>query len=233
MNETPPMAWTAEQARDAALYTGGDAAKLVGVGAQTIRKWALGADGFRPLIAPAGEDSRGAYLSFTNVIELFVARHCRLGGMKIARLRGGIEALKESSGIPRPLAHPDLQAHGQGLFLLPDGETVVTSFSEGGQRIDLELVGDSFERIERNEAGVPTKLYPRMRSKDSRLICVDPTVAFGRPILDESGIRVDVLHARWRGGEPLREIAEDFDLSWDLIDEAIWWFDGNGRSTAA
>ena len=50
---------------------------------------------------------------------------------------------------------------------------------------------------------------------------IDPRMVFGKPILNESGIRTSVIYARYKGGETVTEIAEDYGISEMAVNAAI------------
>ena len=48
---------------------------------------------------------------------------------------------------------------------------------------------------------------------------IDPEIRFGRPAV--KGVPTDVLVERWRGGDNLAELADDYGLTTDEVDEAL------------
>jgi uncharacterized protein (DUF433 family) len=54
-----------------------------------------------------------------------------------------------------------------------------------------------------------------------RSVVIDPERGFGRPTLADTGIRVDVIVDRYRSGETIAELAHDYRVTPDLIDDAV------------
>lgn len=73
--------------------------------------------------------------------------------------------------------------------------------------------------------GDPLRLYPFTRvakTFDSpRLIAIDPRFSFGSPIVASRSIRVDVIANRFRAGEGVAALAEDYELSPEEVEEAV------------
>ena len=50
---------------------------------------------------------------------------------------------------------------------------------------------------------------------------IDPTIAFGRPSLRGKAVPTAVLADRFKAGEPMTTLAEDFDVTVAVIEDAI------------
>jgi len=98
------------------------------------------------------------------------------------------------------------------------------NLSQAGQVEMRDLVKAYLRRIERDLKGLPIKLYPFTRKRDPdepRAIVIDPFVSFGRPVLSGTGIATAVVAERFKAGEPLESLAEDYGRSLLEIQEAI------------
>ena len=85
----------------------------------------------------------------------------------------------------------------------------------------LKLIRLHQERIEL-KAHTPVRLYPFSRdpAPDApRMVIIDPEIRFGRPTV--RGVPTDVLAERWRAGDHTAELAEDYGLNLDDVDEAL------------
>lgn len=79
-------------------------------------------------------------------------------------------------------------------------------------------------RIVRNAAGVPVKLYLFTRTRDldePKVIAMDPYVSFGRPVLEGTGIPTAIVAERYKAGETIEELADDYERPSRDIQEAI------------
>ena len=96
--------------------------------------------------------------------------------------------------------------------------------THAGQIEMTELLLAHLHRIERDHAGLPIRLFPFTRSGTQEReapVQIDPTIAFGRPSLRGRAVPTAVLADRFKAGEPMTELARDFDVSVDVIEDAI------------
>lgn len=64
-------------------------------------------------------------------------------------------------------------------------------------------------------------LLPNDASQGEKSIVIDPTVAFGRPVVASKSISTSVIAERVDAGEDIRFIARDYDISEDEIKDAL------------
>lgn len=213
-----------------------EAARYARVPAATLRSWVVGrpyetqrgTQRFAPLIQLA--DPGRKLLSFNNLVEAHVLRALRLDreggrpGASIRDIRNALDYAERELGIDRLLLRPDLLTDRQHLFLDHLGQLV--NLSRSGQIAMREMLDQHLRRIERDEAGLPMRLYP-FGQKPADLpaerpaIAIDPAVGFGRPIVRRRGISTQVLVERIDAGEELQDVAEDYDLTPEEVRDAI------------
>jgi len=82
--------------------------------------------------------------------------------------------------------------------------------------------------LEYTSAGLPVRLFPFTRKRlpvdsldEPRAVVIDPLVSFGRPILSGTGIPTSVIAERYKAGEGIEELAEDYGRPSLEIEEAI------------
>ena len=84
-----------------------------------------------------------------------------------------------------------------------------------------ELIRTHLQRIERDSHGVPIKLYPFTRKEaqqaSTKTVVMDPRIAFGRPVLEGTAVLAD----RFKAGDSLTDLAEDYGATPEAIEEAI------------
>jgi uncharacterized protein (DUF433 family) len=79
-------------------------------------------------------------------------------------------------------------------------------------------------RIERDAAGAPVKLYLFTRARQAnepKGVVIDPYVSFGLPVLVETGIPTAVSADRYKSGESIQALSEDYERPPRDIEEAI------------
>lgn len=208
--------------RELPAYSMVEAARYVGAPLNTLRAWLGRQGGFVGVIElPPSSDQ----LSFFNLTEAFVINGLRRKhGIPLQKLRLTIEWLQ--SHVPKsrhPLADLDLSTFAHEVFLERDSHLVnATRHGQLGLREILEHV---LLRVEKDPQGRGAmRLFPFTRPAQQaspRMIVIDPRVAFGRPVIAGTGIPTAVLHERWKAGESLSSLAEDYDRAPEEIEEAI------------
>jgi len=211
-------------------YSVAEAAGFLFLPTATLRSWVAGRDyptasgtrRFRPIIRV--DSGQPLLLSFENVVEAHVLSAIRRDhGVELGKVRRALNYLQRKFGSDHPLANLDFQTDGIDLFVEEYGRLV--NASDEGQIAMRELLEAHLRRIERNPAsGVPIRLYPftRARTGDEPLsVAIDPTIAFGRPVLIGTGIPTEVVADRFNAGESIDELAEDYGRTRGEIEEAI------------
>lgn len=214
--------------RDQPAYPLSEAARYLKLPPATLRAWTLGrpyptAHGsghFRPLIrAVAGQP---ALLSFWNLIEAHVIRALRTEhGVSIRDLRRAIDFAERKLGVERLLLRPELRSDAGQLFLDRYGELI--NLSASGQLAMRQVLEAHLKRISWDTARAPFRLHPFVGAAtgDAMPIAIDPTIAFGRPVVVSRGISTAAIVARIDAGETPRELARDYDLSPADIEQAV------------
>jgi uncharacterized protein (DUF433 family) len=52
-------------------------------------------------------------------------------------------------------------------------------------------------------------------------VVVDPTRAFGRPVISGAFVRTEVVEDRFRAGDTIDQMAADYDVPASVIEEAL------------
>ena len=212
--------------RETPLYTAAEAAHYLRVPVSTVRAWAFGQgqrkDGsrrFKPVIALASR--QGRLLSFINLVELFVLTAIRRRhGVALPQVRKALDYLKKRFPSPHPLADHEFQTNGVDLFAKKFGEYL--NLSRNGQIEIKELIEARLRCVMRDEAGLPLKLYLSPRADNERgIVVIDPRLGFGRPVIEGTGIRTEVIVGRFSAGETIDSIADDCGRSRAEIEEIV------------
>jgi uncharacterized protein (DUF433 family) len=201
---------------------------------ETLRSWIAGRlypvagqlKRSRPLIYL--DDPTKRYLSFINLVEAHVlAAIRRQHNVKLPKVRNALDYVRRQFRIERPLIDQAFQTDGLDLFVERYGELI--NASREGQRAMKEIIGVYLKRIERDARGLPIKLYPFTRDtqaeaapvSDPRVVVMNPIISFGRPIIAGTGIPVAAIYERYKAGDSVADLADDFRLGIGAIEEAI------------
>jgi uncharacterized protein (DUF433 family) len=215
--------------RSTPAYSFIEAAHYLNVPTSTLFAWCRGQarrdDGarrFRPVIALDGGGSAG--LSFLNLVEAHVLAAIRRDHrIPLQKVRKALEYVQRKLGVARPLTDARFETDGVDL-LVRELEKLINVSREG--QLEIEPVIRTFlKRIKRDPAGIPIKLYPFTRktvsSEEPAPVEIDPRIAFGRPVLVGKGVPTAVLADRFKAGDSLSDMAQDYDTSTQAIEEAI------------
>jgi len=82
----------------------------------------------------------------------------------------------------------------------------------------------TLRRIERDREGFAVRLYPFTSTRhtdEPKLVVIDPHISFGRPVLVGTGIATAVIAERYKAGESVDELMDDYGRGRLEIEEAI------------
>jgi len=208
--------------REIPAYPPVEAARYIGLPLSTLRAWTRGQRGFEPIITlPPDSDGQ---LSFYNLVEAFVANGLRRKhSVPVQRLRRAVDSLSRLLPDSRhPLAELDLQTFARDVYL--DEKGALVNLSRGGQLGVRRLLEDVLERVEKDVTGLAARLYPFTRPESlasPRVVVIDPRISFGRPVISGTGIPTAVIHERWKAGDSVSALAEDYHRKPEEIEEAL------------
>lgn len=215
--------------RSTPAYSFVEAAHYLNIPLSTLSSWCRGQknkhDGttrFQPIIQLDGNPGEG--LSFLNLVEAHVlAAIRREHRISLQKVRRALDFVERKLGIERPLTNARFETDGVHL-LVRELERLINVSHEGQLEIE-PLIRTFLKRIKRDPSGVPIKLYPFTRksvsANEPEPVEIDPRVAFGRPVLAGKGVPTAVLADRFKAGDSLSDLAEDYDTSTQIIEEAI------------
>lgn len=215
-----------------ASYGAREAARILDLPLSTVRNWSFGQSGRLhvgqrrrfPAVIPAA-DARNRLLSFANLCELHVLSAIRREHrVSLPAVRKSLDYVRSQLGSDRPLLERDFLTNGVSLFVEHASELV--DVSHDGQ---IALRGEferALKRIERDRRGRPIRLFPFTRTRESSdeqppLVAIDPTIAFGRPMLVKAGVKTEVIASRFNAGDQPADMAADYGVSVDEILEAL------------
>ncbi|HVB56020.1 MAG TPA: DUF433 domain-containing protein [Candidatus Acidoferrales bacterium] len=207
-------------------YTVEEGARYLHVAESVLRYWIIGETGAAPLTTVYSR--KPLLLSFKNLVELYVLESLRhIHDIGIRRIRQDMEELRREKPSKYPLADYQLATRGRKIYLEGDDELV--NLTAGGQRAFKEILKPFLKRVDRNTKGIAERLFPFTRkehrespSNAPRVVVIDPSIAFGKPVLVNSRISTAFLLSRKRGGATIPRLAADYGRSEEEIEEAIY-----------
>jgi uncharacterized protein (DUF433 family) len=218
-----------DESFDEPAYTLADAARYADVPYQTVRYWAAGRGKIPPIIE-LPETSPPA-LSFANLLECHVLNAMRTRyRLHLPQVRLALLHLKSTKQDRHPLLRDDFRTNGMDLFI---DEGALINLSKGGQSAFREILDLYLERIATNDGIL--KFYPFVAfttPNEPKIISITPKIAFGRSVIDGTGIATAVIAARFGARDSMEDLAREYRRSEREIEEAIRW-EGSYRTAAA
>ena len=230
-NRPTPVNATQPSPQDQPAYRGAEVAHILALPYGTVTAWSFGQDykqqdgspkRFVAVIQPA--DKANKLLSFTNLCELhLLAVIRRRHRITMPQVRKSVDYLRQQLGVDRPLASSRFLTNGVALFVEHAGQLL--NVSQSGQqalRADFEK---ALTRIQFGENGNPVTLFPYTRlhtdAEQPLSVLVDPLRAFGRPVVSGAFVRTEVIEQRFRAGDGIAAMAQDYGVSASEVEEAL------------
>jgi uncharacterized protein (DUF433 family) len=216
---------------DTPLYTVGEAAAYLRVPRTTFETWAHGYTRKRqgrgptkagPIITSFPAGRRVPEVPFIGLAEGMVLAAFRSSGVPMQRIRPAIEVLQRELDLDHALGSKRLYTDGaEILFDYANKEdeeqlrglTVVRT----RQRVFAPVIQEYLRRI----TYAPDGWARRLKLPISKNVIVDPDRAFGQPIFEKGAVRVEDVLDRFEAGDSLGDVAYDFDVPVEDIEEVV------------
>ena len=147
------------------------------------------------------------------------------------KLRIAIRYLEETFDSRHPLLAESMLTDGVSIFVEQAGTLI--SATRSGQLAMRQLMEAHLRRIDQDVDGLAIRLYPFVRHDpntprppamlpdEPRIISLDPRVRFGRPVIVETGIPTEEVAERFRAGDTVQQLADEYGRRSQEIEEAI------------
>lgn len=195
----------------------------------TLRSWIrgryypteAGPKHFKPVIILP--DRTVAALSFVNLVEAHVLDAIRREHhVPLPKVRSALDYVRRHFGSKHPLAEQKFETDGVNLFV--SRFDALISASESGQLTIRELIKAHLRRIEHDASGLAARLYPFTRQGDleqPKIVVIDPLISFGRPTIAGTGVSTSAVAERYKAGDSMDELAEDYGCQRAEVEEAV------------
>ena len=215
------------------LYTLTEAARYLRVRPDTFGNWAKGYERHFPdrssvkkgPVVTAFPGKRGTpRVPFVGLSEAMVLAAFRRSGLPMQRIRPAVRILQQEIGLDHALASQ--RVHSDGAEILYDfaerydeDEIGMLVVVRSGQHVFRPVVADYLQRISYDDDGWARRLVLPITKR--KIIAVDPSRGFGQPLFLHGGAPLDNVLARIRAGEPVEDVAADFEVPEKDVQEAL------------
>jgi len=212
-----------DERQELPLYGLSEAALYLRVPIKTLEYWAFGRKPITPLIRAASKQPRA--LSFMNLLECHMLASMRsLYNLRLPKIRRAVAHLNKTSEFKHPLIEAPLYTNRIDVLIKQIDKLV--NLSRDGQLAILEIVGAHLERVEYDKSIGAFKFYPFVRERSAgepKLIVINPSLGFGKPVVAGTGISTAVIASRFNARESVPDLAKEYGLETQQIEEAIRW----------
>ena len=165
---------------------------------------------------------RSAPVPFLGFAEAFVLSALRSAGVPMQRIRPAVAKLSAEIGLEHALVSKGVYTDGAELiFDYPkssDDEALLTVVRTGQQHF-AQIIRNYLKPISYGDDGWAQRIHlPAYRSAD---VLVDPSQAFGQPLVVHGGARVEDLVDRFQAGDRFADIANDFGVPAVEVEDVI------------
>lgn len=203
-------------------YSYADADRLAGVSRGTSSRWLSGytyrnesGEPARVLPITTGvEDADAA--SFLDLVEVVAIGGLKKAGFSMKEIRQIVRNCQEMLDVPRPLATLDFKVGGHEVFVERAGVLVEVGRRKREQawREVLEPFLDSLDYTHE----LASRWWPLGKCEP---VIVDPDYGYGYPVIEDSGVRTEIIRERALAGDRNEQIARDFNLSLLQVERAL------------
>lgn len=205
------------------VYSATEAARLVGLHPDRVRRWVQGYEylyaGERKRATPVviREDRRD--LTFADLVEVLFVRAFLEHGVTMPVIRKASTAAKELFGVSRPFSLKRFETDGRSIFARigsDSHEDVVLDLAKR-QHVFARVIQPYMKQLD-YENDVAARWWPLGKQEP---IVVDPKRAFGAPITAHEGIPTHVLYNAVQAGQSEQQVANWFEVSLDAVQAAV------------
>ena len=206
------------------LYSFAEADRIANLTRGTTKRWLagyqyrdrLGARVALPPVTGRGPKAAVEGVSFLDLVELVAIGGLKREGFNLPKIRQVVDYCQKELHTAYPLASLKFKVGGRDVFVERGGHLLDVLRRKGGQAWS-EVLEPFLETLDYGEA-FANRWWPLGKE---RAVVVDPEYGFGLPALAHSGVRTDIIFERFQAGDPPEQIAQDFNLAADAVEQAL------------
>ena len=207
-----------------------ETAKYLGISLKTLQSWVKGRhyptkagnQFFNPLVKMNSPEK----LSFFNLVEIHLLLSTRKKySIAMPAIREAIDYVSTEFPSDHPLLTEQFLTDGKDLFVKKLEQTInITKRGQLGIGPILDLY---LKRVDRDQSGLPIRLFPvrmdwdKLDDEPPRVVVINPKVSSGRPVVYGTGVVTSIVSSRFRAGEGIEELSQDYSLKPAQIEEVI------------
>lgn len=216
------------------LYTVAQVARLVGMPASTLTTWAKGYEKRFPdratvakgpvITAVKPSFAGGPSVPFIGLVEAMVVQAFRRTDLSLQRIRRALAVLADQGQLEHALASRRLYTDGADVLYdyatgVGDGQLRLLTVVSSGQRVFHEVIDAYLQRIHFDDDLWATEAIVPVTER--KILRIRPEVSSGDPLFVSGGAPLSAVVSRFRAGEPVESIADDYEVPLQDVREAL------------
>ncbi|TLS68647.1 DUF433 domain-containing protein [Mariprofundus erugo] len=207
------------------LYTFQEATRLTGIKSGELRRWLCGYKAGGKDMPPlwqaelAEADLDG--LSFHDLLEVQFVKAFRKYDVSLQTIRIAARHAREMFNSPYPFTCHRFQTDGKTIFweaARESGEQDMLDLRNKQFVFEKVIQPSLYKGIEFDAGDRAARWFP----EKNRKVVLDPAIAFGKPIVADTGIRTDILFEAWLAeGKDKQRVARQFEVPIQAVNAAI------------
>lgn len=200
------------------LLTARETARYLKMPESTLNLW-LSVKSDEPLVHAVRPQRRGwPRVPFIGIVEAHVLRALRAIGMPMDEIRKAATIVRAEFDDPYALAKRRIATDGVAVFVRLADESLIRARDH--QHAIKDVLEQHLHDIDWDDTGTAVRLrlhhYP-----SSAEVVIDPRFGWGSPVLTANKVKVEDVVALWRTGEPIRAVAEEYDLAENVVEDVL------------
>ncbi|HEY3141752.1 MAG TPA: DUF433 domain-containing protein, partial [Acidimicrobiales bacterium] len=166
----------------------------------------------------------GPSIPFIGLVEAMVVQAFRRTDLPLQRVRRALAVLADQGELEHALASQKLYTDGAEVLYdyatdVGDGQLRLLTVVSSGQRVFHEVVDEYLKRIHFADDPWATEVVVPVTERE--ILRIRPEVASGDPLFMRGGAPLSAVVSRFRAGEKVESIADDYEVLVDDIREAL------------
>jgi uncharacterized protein (DUF433 family) len=209
------------------LYSLKEAERLTGAQSREVSRWLFGyraKDRTNPPLwrtQLADLEDEGKFIGFRDLLELRVVKAFTQHNVPLQVIRAALRNAKEMFSTQYPFTTHRFLTDGRSIFreaVQEQGDVELIDLVKRQKVFEHVIRPELYAGIQFGSDGLATRWYP---IKNSEKIVLDPSIAFGKPILTDFGIRTDIIAAAFAVEKDKKAVAAQYDISVDAVNAAL------------
>lgn len=207
------------------LYTITEAARLAQVHPMTVRRWLYGdrtpSVQMQPVFGQPSKAERPVEVSFLQLAEIVIVSQFRRKHIPLQRIRRAHQFARKTWQLKYPFARLSLETDGVQVLRrfeeAEPGAPLLVLAKESGQWTLPGYVTETIQTFD-FEDDLASRWFPIGKSVP---IVIDPQFSAGLPTIPDRRLTIQALRNRWKAGQSMDFIADDYLLKREVVEEAL------------